>query len=147
MGKYFVVVMVVIVCGCCFAGLPQLSNDYKIVWADEFNVDGAPDPNNWIYENGFVRNNEFQWYQPDNASCKGGMLIIEAKREPVKNPNYSPKGRDWRSKRWRSVKDEIPGNLRCRLCPRLAEKQLRNFGSLGGHCWTLRVPCWILDIF
>jgi beta-glucanase (GH16 family) len=36
---------------------------YTLVWADEFNEDGWPDPRNWTYERGFVRNQEQQWYQ------------------------------------------------------------------------------------
>ena len=29
---------------------------YKLVWADEFNKNGAPDTSKWTYEKGFVRN-------------------------------------------------------------------------------------------
>src|SRR5262245_14343935 len=61
---------------------------FKLVWADEFDQDGAPDPENWTYERGFVRNEEAQWYQPDNARCDKGMLIIEARQQRMKNPNY-----------------------------------------------------------
>src|SRR5690349_8907448 len=39
----------------------------RLVWADEFDHDGPPDPSNWSDERGFVRNQELQWYQPDNA--------------------------------------------------------------------------------
>ena len=65
------------------------ANEYKLVWAEEFNQDGRPNPQNWTYENGFVRNQELQWYQPDNARCENGLLIIEARREKKKNPNYN----------------------------------------------------------
>ena len=41
---------------------------YKLVWSDEFDVDGRPNRANWTYETGFVRNEEPQWYQPDNAT-------------------------------------------------------------------------------
>ena len=40
---------------------------YKLVWSDEFNNDGAPDSARWKYENGFVRNEESQWYQEEYA--------------------------------------------------------------------------------
>ena len=40
---------------------------YKLVWADEFNTDGAVDSNNWSFETGFVRNHELQWYQDKNV--------------------------------------------------------------------------------
>lgn len=36
----------------------------KLVWADEFDQDGAPDPAKWGFEHGFVRNEEEQWYSP-----------------------------------------------------------------------------------
>jgi len=75
------------------------SAEYKLVWADEFNEDGRPDPNNWVYERGFVRNEELQWYQPDNARCERGLLIIEARRERKPNPGYDPNSNSWRRSR------------------------------------------------
>jgi len=72
---------------------------YKLVWADEFNRDGRPDPAKWTYETGFVRNNELQWYQPENAFCQGGRLIIEGRREQRPNPNYRAGSQHWRENR------------------------------------------------
>ena len=72
---------------------------YQQVWADEFNHEGAPDPANWRFEKGFVRNNEHQWYQPENAACSGGLLTIEARREHRPNPNYEAGSKDWRKSR------------------------------------------------
>jgi beta-glucanase (GH16 family) len=71
----------------------------KLVWNDEFNSTGKPDSANWIYENGFVRNNELQWYQSENANCTGGVLLIEGRREKIKNPQYVPGSNDWRKAR------------------------------------------------
>ncbi len=68
------------------------SEEYKLVWADEFNKDGALDPKDWAFEQGFVRNQELQWYQPENAVCKGGFLVIEARRETKPNPRYAAPG-------------------------------------------------------
>ena len=45
---------------------------FELAWSDEFNVDGPPDPKKWIFERGFVRNHEAQFYQPDNAVVKLG---------------------------------------------------------------------------
>jgi beta-glucanase (GH16 family) len=67
----------------------------KLVWNDEFDRDGRPDPNHWDFELGFVRNNELQWYQPDNAVCENGLLVIEGRREQKPNPAYDPAGRHW----------------------------------------------------
>ena len=72
---------------------------YKLVWSDEFDVDGRPSSANWKYENGFVRNEEAQWYQPDNATVSGGVLIIEARREQKANPNYMAGSTDWKRNR------------------------------------------------
>ncbi len=68
-----------------------ISEDYKLVWADEFNTDGRPDEKNWSYETGFVRNQENQWYQKENAFCKDGYLIIEARNENKVNPDFVSK--------------------------------------------------------
>jgi beta-glucanase (GH16 family) len=72
---------------------------YRLVWSDEFNVDGAPNPANWRFEQGFQRNEEAQWYQPDNARVQGGVLIIEARRERKANPNYQAGSSDWTTSR------------------------------------------------
>jgi beta-glucanase (GH16 family) len=72
-----------------------ISEGYSLVWSDEFNHDGPPDPANWTYEHGFVRNEELQWYQPENARCENGLLIIEARREKKPNPNYEPGSTRW----------------------------------------------------
>ena len=72
---------------------------YKLVWADEFNNDGKPDTSNWRYESGFVRNQEWQWYQQENAWCEKGLLIIEGRREQKSNPNYEAGTNDWRKNR------------------------------------------------
>ncbi len=77
----------------------QLSVEYRLVWADEFNKDGPPDPCNWTYERGFVRNQELQWYQPDNARCENGLLIIEGRREQKPNPRYNPGSNNWKENR------------------------------------------------
>lgn len=63
---------------------------YQLVWSDEFNQDGPLDPSHWNYEQGFVRNRELQWYQPQNATCKDGFLVIEARREQKPNPKFTP---------------------------------------------------------
>ncbi|WP_234735748.1 glycoside hydrolase family 16 protein [Tellurirhabdus bombi] len=73
--------------------------DWKLVWGDEFEKDGKPDPKNWAFENGFVRNNELQWYQPDNAYCEKGLLVIEGRKERKPNPNYLANSPSWRSSR------------------------------------------------
>jgi beta-glucanase (GH16 family) len=72
---------------------------YKLVWADEFNRNGPPNAANWKFENGFVRNNELQWYQKQNAWCHKGLLIIEVRKEHIPNPNYEAQNNSWKKSR------------------------------------------------
>lgn len=72
---------------------------YRLVWADEFNTKGAPDTTNWHFEQGFVRNHEEQWYQTKNAFCKNGLLIIEAQKVHLPNPNYIAGSTNWKTNR------------------------------------------------
>lgn len=76
------------------------AQEWKLVWSDEFDRNGRLDTAAWNYENGFARNEEAQWYQSDNACCKGGKLIIEARKEEGRrNPLYKPGSQDWRKRR------------------------------------------------
>jgi len=82
----------------CLAADPR-ADEYHLVWADEFDVDGEPDPERWTFEHGYVRNHELQWYQPQNAICKDGALVIEGRRETKANPNYREGSGNWKEKR------------------------------------------------
>lgn len=89
-------------CSNAAAASAELRTDtsgYKLIWADEFNIDGRPDTANWNYESGFVRNSELQWYQPDNAHCENGMLVIEARKVTRSNPGFVKESPDWRKRR------------------------------------------------
>ncbi|MEG1934393.1 MAG: glycoside hydrolase family 16 protein, partial [Rikenellaceae bacterium] len=80
-----------------------LAQDYKLVWSDEFNYTGKPDTAVWSFENGFERNMEDQWYCDRNATCSGGLLVIEARREDVVNPDYKEGSGDWRKSREKAL--------------------------------------------
>ncbi len=84
---------------CLHDGEAQKKPRFKLVWSDEFSIDGAPDQLKWNYERGFVRNEEAQWYQSENAVCKDGFLIIEARRETKANPDYDSSSNNWRRNR------------------------------------------------
>jgi len=45
---------------------------WNLKWSDEFDKNGAPNPANWGFESGFVRNEELQWYQPTMRRCRTG---------------------------------------------------------------------------
>lgn len=80
----------------------QKAPDYpgwELIWSDEFNYTGKPDSTCWGYEIGLERNEELQWYQPDNAYCERGLLIIEARKEQRKNPLYKEGSNKWRENR------------------------------------------------
>lgn len=79
--------------------LPTVYPSMNLVWSDEFNAVGKPNPAYWIYENGFVRNEELQWYQSNNANSANGTLVLEAKRERKLNPNYVAGSTDWKKNR------------------------------------------------
>jgi beta-glucanase (GH16 family) len=69
--------------------MTQSNVKMDLVWSDEFEScpNGNPDPNNWGFEHGLVRNHEAQWYQPDNAKCIGGNLRIRAERLNKTDPS------------------------------------------------------------
>ncbi|VBB43759.1 conserved exported hypothetical protein [uncultured Paludibacter sp.] len=82
-----------------FPVFSQPNNDWKLVWKDEFDVNGKLNDEYWNFEHGFVRNNEAQWYQEENTSCKNGILIIEARHEKKANSNYQVGSNNWRKNR------------------------------------------------
>lgn len=60
--------------------------EWVLVWSDEFEKDGRPDPRTWAYDFGDWGwgNAEPQYYtvdRPENARCEGGRLIVEARRD------------------------------------------------------------------
>ena len=68
-----------------------------LVWSEEFDVDGMPDPSIWNFEigNGAEQgipgwgNQELQYYTDENAIVDDGKLIINLKAEPTFGFNYS----------------------------------------------------------
>jgi beta-glucanase (GH16 family) len=78
---------------------PPRDPAYRLVWADEFDGEGPPDPANWRFERGFVRNQELQFYTERNAWRENGLLVIEGRRERLANPGFREGSRDWRASR------------------------------------------------
>lgn len=80
--------------GCTLAAAASHAADatWKLVWSDEFDRAGTPDPAKWAYETGFVRNKESQYYtsaRPENARVENGHLIVEARKEHFEIPRLS----------------------------------------------------------
>ena len=66
---------------------------YALLWHDEFDGSGLPDPAKWRFEGGFLRNDEEQYYtvgRTENARQEDGRLIIEARRERAANERHDP---------------------------------------------------------
>ena len=72
---------------------------YKLIWEETFNGEGPVDSNFWNFESGFVRNQELQWYQAENAIQMDGVLQILGKREKVKNPGFEAGSDNWKKSR------------------------------------------------
>ena len=68
---------------------------YTLVWSDDFDQKDSVNDQNWRFEEGFMRNQEDQWYQKENVFCKDGILTIEARREIKPNPTYKPDSPHW----------------------------------------------------
>lgn len=99
--KWIVLPFLICIMGCSGKSTPDTpeKHEYVLEWADEFDNDGAPDSDKWSFEEGFVRNEEIQWYQRENAYCKDGCLVVEAKVEKKPNPNYVEGSSNWRTSR------------------------------------------------
>jgi beta-glucanase (GH16 family) len=71
------------------------NDDFKtLVWSDEFNTDGAPDPTKWGYDLGTGNgwgNNELEYYtnRPENVIVQGGVLKIKAIKENYMGSAYT----------------------------------------------------------
>lgn len=65
----------------------------SLVWSDEFNTAGAPDPAKWGYDIGAGGwgNAELQYYtnRPENAVVQGGVLKIHALKENFSGSAYT----------------------------------------------------------
>jgi beta-glucanase (GH16 family) len=64
--------------------------DWRLVWSDEFDRDGLPDPAKWAYDTAFNKkgwfNHERQYYaagRPENSRVQDGKLIITARKDAL----------------------------------------------------------------
>ncbi len=82
---FFAFIMLMLLCACTTQA-STMKTGQKLVWSDEFNYKGLPDPAKWNYEvgGGGYGNHEAQFYtenRAENARVEGGNLIIEARKE------------------------------------------------------------------
>lgn len=73
--------------------------EMQLVWQDEFDGSGLPDPSKWNYEVGFVRNGERQFYteaREKNVRQENGYLLIQSHKESLPLPEGQPlRGEGW----------------------------------------------------
>ncbi len=65
---------------------------YELVWADEFDYEGDPDPTKWDYDTGAGGwgNHELQYYtKGENVEVTDGKLIITARKEQYNGAEYT----------------------------------------------------------
>ena len=89
--RIFACCMCVILQSTCFAQDLKRPDSYRLVWSDEFDKNGLPNPANWIHDSNRNKlgwyNNELQYYSAprvENAVVKNGILIITARKETMK---------------------------------------------------------------
>ena len=114
------------------------ADDYVLVWSDEFDEGNRPDTTHWRYEKGFVRNEEDQWYQEDNARIADGYLVIEGRRESRPNPTYDPNGNDWRTQRSEIAYTSSSINTRGKQSWQYGRFEMRGKIPVGEGYW----PAW-----
>lgn len=73
---------------------PSQKSDWQLVWSDEFNYTGLPDPAKWNYDVGGDGwgNNEWEYYtvaRKENARVENGNLVIEARKEDWEKDHYT----------------------------------------------------------
>lgn len=89
--RYRWIAVALLLLGLSNVSLAQ-SQDWQLVWSDEFNTPGLPDAAKWDYEVGFIRNQEKQYYtkaRAENARVEEGMLVIESRKEKFQNAEYT----------------------------------------------------------
>ena len=91
MKNTFLVLIGLILSSACLA---QKEPQAKLIWADEFDKEGFPNPKNWDYDTGDHGwgNNELQYYSKAdlrNARIEKGVLIIEAHADASHPKGYS----------------------------------------------------------
>jgi beta-glucanase (GH16 family) len=96
MKKFFI--LVILLLPALLSGL-VFSQTKKLVWSDEFNYTGHPDPAKWEYEEAYYRRPiELQYYtvnRLENARVDGQNLIIELRKETPESFYPTSKNDEW----------------------------------------------------
>ena len=94
--KSLLIVLPIFVISSCSTDEKQTVTTFnKLVMADEFDSNGAPDSAIWDYNIGTGNNgwgnNELQYYtdRPENVTVQNGILIITAQKESYQGASYT----------------------------------------------------------
>lgn len=94
---------------------PPPADGWQLVWSDEFERDGAPDPAKWDCEHGRVRNGEAQFYtagRAANARVERGVLVLQAHREDWEGAAYTSASLHTKGKAsWAHARIEVRAKL------------------------------------
>jgi beta-glucanase (GH16 family) len=103
--KMILTVLVALIQGASSAQELKRPENYLLVWSDEFNKDGLPDPTKWVHDTHRNKqgwyNNELQYYaapRAENAVVKNGVLKITARKEALREVH------DWGGQRYTSAR-------------------------------------------
>jgi beta-glucanase (GH16 family) len=88
-------VAVLVISSCETDETQTVARFTNLVWADEFDTDGQPNPSIWGYDigrgfNGWG-NSELQYYtdRPENVTVQNGFLLITAQKENFNNATFT----------------------------------------------------------
>lgn len=99
--SFLQITLAVLLFTCCDKSSPHSPQEgngtpsgWKLVWSDEFETDGLPNPSKWDYDVGGHGwgNQELQHYtarRTENARVESGKLVIEARRENWNGNEYT----------------------------------------------------------
>ncbi|MEZ4854563.1 family 16 glycosylhydrolase [Flavobacterium sp.] len=91
--SFTIIGIMFILSSCSNDETQQVTTFNNLVWAEEFDVDGAPDSNKWVFDIGAGGwgNNELQFYtdRPENIVVQNGYLIISALQENYQGQEYT----------------------------------------------------------
>ncbi len=97
--KYILGTMAILLFACDLDETQEVATLTNLVWEDNFDTDGAPDPTKWAFEIGDGTaqgipgwgNNELQYYtdRPENVRVQSGVLEITARQEAFNGSNYT----------------------------------------------------------
>ncbi|TRO66309.1 glycoside hydrolase family 16 protein [Christiangramia sabulilitoris] len=81
-----------------FSNLDMAAQNDVLIWSDEFENSGKPDPEKWNFEIGYIRNQEEQIYtvRRKNVKVRDGKLEIVARKENYRNKKYNPAIKNYR---------------------------------------------------